>query len=607
MDDPGVYDPSVRPPEYGTNVAEGLKTYEDPNAPFRMANIGGPQYEQFHQWGPTGPISGGDAPNPVQYGMNAINQDKMPQLQIPKGMPDPGLGGGANAWGYVPSPGPGKGAPGQLHNDSLQFYDPNYGWMTPSNNFANLAPTGIKKYLSMGANAMPYVALGAATMGAGALAGPALAPFVSAGVGAANGVMNGGSAGSILAGAAGGLIGGYTGIPGGATIGKQAANYLVPNTNVAENPYAHISQGPNTMATPTYPNGGETNVGEIVPPLEVTATRPPEEQDPWGFQGEVFPQDGSWPPGTGPSQGGGSGGFNPLSFVGGAINGITGNSGNPFGIGSAAGSAALNYMNQRDYQNVLDKYVPQMDPFGSQRAGYQGMLKKAWDDPTSVLNDPAHKAIQERQMAALGAKLGASGYMGSGLEKMNLADYLATSDNQFLGQEKDRLALLGGANIGPAAAAGLIGTATKGIMDSRSNMYADATRAINPNGGSAPGTPRGTGTSPVGAAGDAAVGQLVNQGGGYLKTAVNGIPAGSFVTSGGTILAANGQQIGTYINGQVQKGFATDNPNTLPESGYPDPGRQVFPDYTQQNLPDPSDVLGSQDWYTQSTGFLFND
>lgn len=618
MDDPGSYAYSAQPQFDPTAYQQQLDFYKkyDPNA-----TVTG-------QWNaPT--YSGGDAPAMVTSGNYTPNysydQSKVPKIggtaftedDRQYLMPMDEMGTGRNLSNY------------KLYDPKLVYNDPVYGRVTDIRNVDQR--DGFDWIGTLG----PMIAGGAAGLAGAGMAGTTAMGLFNA----AKGFSEGGSWQKILGNAALGMGAGYLGgqigagldtgsvslptggsfNPGnfaGSTIagGLKAAGsgYLsnqFPN-QATPNPISAVNrssfQGNNNMAYPTYPDGGATDVGQIVPPVNVTASRDP--------TGGGVPNEG-WPPGMDPSQGGGGGGggFNPLSFVGGAINSVTGNSGDPFGIGAAAGSAALNYQNQRDYQRVLDKYVPEMNPFGSQRAGYQTMLKKAWDDPTAVLNDPAHKAIQERQMAALSAKLGASGYMGSGLEKMNLADYLATSDNQFLGQEKDRLALLGGANIGPAAAAGLIGTATKGIMDSRSNMYADMTRALNPNGGSNP-----SGTRPGGSGGNP-VSNAKGPGGGsmnptdfaklYPGSGVSGTDKYGnkiIVDAGGKaigLLSQDGKTITPYSPGMSGEtdtsGDAGAGYNSAdgPPDYWQDPGGSNYtPDYTS-----------SPDWYTESTGFLFND
>lgn len=493
---------------YGAQQAAGLKTYEDPNAPFRMANIGGPQYDQYHTQ--VASQGGGEDPGLTSYQTRqTVGPDgkPLPNLQIPKGMPDPGLGGQANSWTYVPSPGPGKGAPGQFLQDGMQFYDPNYGWVTPSTN-QNVAPTGAKKWLSMGANAMPYVAAGAATMGLGALAGPAFAPFVQAGLGAAQGMVGGGKVPGILAGAAGGVLGGMTGIPGGSTIGRAAGSYLAGGSAPdVSNPYSNISNGGGTTMNDPYnmSTGNPQDLYSLHQPadytesINVTGQRDPwtssaTYQDPQDFRGGV--QD----------IGQGAGSF--LGQVFGNNLGVPGSQDALVNSSAITGIAAAGKQLSDSYKYpALGREAAKVsNPFGDSRQEYIGRLHDAYTNPTAVLNDPAHLAIQERQMAALSAKLGASGYMGSGLEKTQLADYLATSDNQFLGQEKDRLAQLSGSQFNPASAGNLIMQGGQlGLQSSSAAIdsllrpitaYAGGTRnqtnVTNSNGGNSNGAPPGT-------------------------------------------------------------------------------------------------------------------
>lgn len=150
----------------------------------------------------------------------------------------------------------------------------------------------------------------------------------------------------------------------------------------------------------------------------------------------------------------------------------------------ALAAAAWNdYKNSGKYSDMANKYANQMNPFDlAQRQAYQKRYQQSWDDPTAFLNDPGHKAIQDRQMGALQARLGAAGFAGSGKESADLADYLATSDNQYLNDQRKMLADAAGVGINGSAAAGLIQTGIQGEIQSKNNALTNLTRALNPNG-----------------------------------------------------------------------------------------------------------------------------
>ena len=126
----------------------------------------------------------------------------------------------------------------------------------------------------------------------------------------------------------------------------------------------------------------------------------------------------------------------------------------PF-IGPALG--AFQQQRNSNKSTKLGQQAAQMaDPFGSQRGQYQGMLSDIYTNPQAYLNNPSHQAVQAKQMNAINSRNRASGYLGSGKSDMDLADYQAQSDAQYLDQEKQRLAELSGAGFNPSAGAGYL-------------------------------------------------------------------------------------------------------------------------------------------------------
>lgn len=166
--------------------------------------------------------------------------------------------------------------------------------------------------------------------------------------------------------------------------------------------------------------------------------------------------------GTNTSSTGGSVANNgDTSWIGQLVGGALGAPGSQDALVNAAtisGLAAAGKQLSDSYKYPqLGEYAAQVsNPFGPSRQTYINKLNQSWTDPTAFPNDPAHRGIQERQMAAIGAKNSASGYAGSGLNQTQLADYLATSDNQYLQQERQALAQLAGSQFNPASAGAYI-------------------------------------------------------------------------------------------------------------------------------------------------------
>ena len=279
----------------------------------------------------------------------------------------------------------------------------------------------------------------------------------------------------------------------------------------------------------------------------------------------------------------------------------------------ALAAAAWNdYHNAGKYTDMANKYANQMNPFDlAQRQAYQKRLTQSWDDPTAFLNDPAHKAIQERQMGILGAKLGAAGYSGSGKESSDIADYLATSDNQYLNDQRKMLADAAGVGINGSAAAGLIQTGIQGEIQSKNNALTNLTRALNPNG-----TVNPDGTT-----------NMRNPAQSYAQQAA-AKAAGIKVDPTGILRDATGQVIpnGTIVGGKDEYGntvtygpdgsqngiigkdgtFYNDNPTR--DYGNGDISPQDIPGYNGGNSPIIGDVqpnvldTGSLDFFFQGGG-----
>jgi hypothetical protein len=535
MDDPGYNAPSFGPtsefdPTQYQNQLGFYQTY-DPNATV-TGNWIPPTY------------SGGDAPALTAQGYWSpqynYNQSLVPQIggtafsneqrQFLQPLTNQAFGDSRN----LMNP--------NLYNPNMIYNDPVYGQLT---DVRNINPDPSFDWIgTLGPAAVSFIS--------GGLGAPLLASSLAgAGFNVARGVSEGQGWGDILrntaisAGASylgnslGSYIGGETGSPflgrvaSGLTSGaaKYGANYLLNGMGGSPVSAAQQSQGNNNMTTGgglVYPNN--YTVPDYTETINVVGQR---EDDPWGFQGEI--------PSTG---------FPP---------GFDGSVGNPISNGQDAynrtmlfGSALNDYYSSGQYMDMVNRYAPQMNPFGSQRNYYQSILRNSYANPEEYLNNPAHRAIQDRQMGSISSKLAASGYMGSGKEMADLADYLATSDNQYLDEEQRRLADLAGAGIGPSAAAGLIQTGIMGSIASRNNALANAARAFNPQTGPSTVINNNNGGGSGGPAG--AANPLGNVGGLDLNRVLSLYPNATTSRDqfGNTVLSVAGRAIGFLSpNGQV--------------------------------------------------------
>lgn len=161
-----------------------------------------------------------------------------------------------------------------------------------------------------------------------------------------------------------------------------------------------------------------------------------------------------------------SGGFNLGNignFVSNGVNTLVNGVGQGNGMNLAGGLMLPGMLAGAQAWNQSDKYrqlgmdaADRADPFGSQRAQYAQRLQDTYTNPQAVLDDPQHQAVVQKQTNAINSRNRASGYLGSGKNSMDLADYQATSDAQYLNQERDQLGNLSGAQFNPANAGSLM-------------------------------------------------------------------------------------------------------------------------------------------------------
>lgn len=280
------------------------------------------------------------------------------------------------------------------------------------------------------------------------------------------------------------------------------------------------------------------------------------------------------------------------------------------------GMAIQQWRNANKYGDISNDVLNIANPFGGERDKYQKMLSDIYTDPTAVLNNPSHVATVTKQMNAIEARNRASGYMGSGKNSLDLADYQANADAQYLDAEKARLAQLAGAQFGPEAAAALWMKGQENQMNSESNalgalgylfqnLFGQGDKNsinIQNSGGNTGGggnTTGGGGYNPAnpGNVFNAPVGTRLNPSAGGLLGANGKFPVGA--TLGGTdaygnriVNDANGSQIGivgkdgSYYPHNPDSDFGTPPPGSETGIGY-DPSQgppnlePTDPEYTQ--------------------------
>lgn len=134
---------------------------------------------------------------------------------------------------------------------------------------------------------------------------------------------------------------------------------------------------------------------------------------------------------------------------------------------AAISTALLQWRQSQQYPQMAERYAQQLDPFASQRAGYQTNLQDAINNPASVLSNPAYQAFKQQGLDSVGRAQAARGYMGSGNMLQSLQDYSNTQDLNYLNNRIQQLTPLTGAQFGPGAAAGILGMGLQGMMGSQ--------------------------------------------------------------------------------------------------------------------------------------------
>ena len=120
----------------------------------------------------------------------------------------------------------------------------------------------------------------------------------------------------------------------------------------------------------------------------------------------------------------------------------------PFGAAMSVGSGLYGMKTSRDISKAAERAATMQDPFGPQRAQYQGQLSALMADPSKITTMPGYSA----GLQAVERKMASQGYLGSG----NMMTALSEYGGGFFDKEAARLATLAGANIAPSGGGALV-------------------------------------------------------------------------------------------------------------------------------------------------------
>src|SRR5574343_421104 len=152
---------------------------------------------------------------------------------------------------------------------------------------------------------------------------------------------------------------------------------------------------------------------------------------------------------------------------------------NPNGLsgGMLAAYLAQAYNHYKDsdrYMTTADKYLGQLDPFGSQRTKYQDSLSSLMTDPEGYLkNDPFYQVQMRFILGPAGQMLRSKGYGNSGNILTELTKLSGDVTSKYIGDLRQDLGHFAGADITPSAAASLLNTAMTGSINSRNQALGD--------------------------------------------------------------------------------------------------------------------------------------
>lgn len=194
----------------------------------------------------------------------------------------------------------------------------------------------------------------------------------------------------------------------------------------------------------------------------------------------------------------------------------------------ALAQAYQQWNNADDYTDRAEGYADRLDPFGSQRAGYQKQLSDLYHDPSKIEDTPGYKFALSQGLGSVNRGLMARKGGVSNSDDIAFASGLA---QQTWNTEANRLSQLAGSQFGPQPAADMLKTGMEGSINARNQaLQAMFYPFFSGQGGSTSGSgaPRPPGSPPPGSFG-APPGMNINPGippGSWSNIPDNTVPPG---------------------------------------------------------------------------------
>lgn len=129
--------------------------------------------------------------------------------------------------------------------------------------------------------------------------------------------------------------------------------------------------------------------------------------------------------------------------------GVNSGQGSLMGTIGAGLGAAGQYKNAQEIRNATQQGIERQDPFGGQRAQYQGMLANSYNDPNFFANNPTMQGLRDTAMNATDRRMAAGGYNMSGRQMDELNKSGLNESFKYALPFQQQLAQNAGANIQP--------------------------------------------------------------------------------------------------------------------------------------------------------------
>ena len=143
-----------------------------------------------------------------------------------------------------------------------------------------------------------------------------------------------------------------------------------------------------------------------------------------------------------------------------------------------------NQNNASQYMDLAGKYATEMNPFGPYRDAAAKQLQQYWANPQQFIQQsPGYQSAMTLMQQGLGRTDALKGWGNSGTMTADEMQQAGTIYGQQDSAIRTALENEAGVNIGPSAAAGLIGQGIQGAVSANNNAMTNLTRAMFPNTG----------------------------------------------------------------------------------------------------------------------------